>query len=175
MPVPYRDKLSMITLFQSDTVCKLDEVKDQMAGHIKQLPAKVSSIGECSTVLRYELRCDTINILTWLHNQKTNTKIYWSDRNNSFEVGGIGIADGLKSNGPINYKELFEYMEDHLSADNPRLRYYGGMSFDHTVCDKHWQEFGTYQFIIPQFELTQANKLTHLPLILQSRNQYRSY
>ena len=106
-----------------------------MASQIQQLPAKVSSIGDCVTILRYEFRCESIEILTWLHNQKTNTKIYWSDRKAIFEVGGIGIADGLKGNGPINHKELFEYMEDHLSADNPRLRYYGGINFDDSSCD----------------------------------------
>ena len=131
-----------------------------MASHIQQLPAKISSIGKSTIILRYELRCEPIDILTWLHNQKTSTKIYWSDRENKFEMGGVGIADGLKGNGAVNYKELFEYMEDHLSADNPRLRYYGGMNFDHSLCDEQWQEFGTYQFIIPQFELTQTGKLT---------------
>jgi len=150
----------MITLFQSDTICTLAEIKSQMAGYIQQLPAKVSSIGKCVTILRYELRCELIEILTWLHNQKTNTKIYWSDRQESFEVGGIGIADGLKGNGPVNHKELFEYMEDRLSADNPRLRYYGGMNFDDSFCHEQWQDFGTYQFIIPQFEFYRTHKLT---------------
>lgn len=131
-----------------------------MAEQIKNLPAKISSIGECPLILRYELRCEPIDILTWLHNQKTSTKIYWSDRDKQFEMGGIGIADGLKGSSAINYKELFEYMEDRLSADNPHLRYYGGMNFDDSFSDEHWQEFGTYQFIIPQFELTQSGKLT---------------
>jgi len=149
----------MITLFQSDTVNSLDKIKGLMEEQIKQLPAKISSIGQSPTILRYEFRCEPIDVLTWLHNQKTNTKIYWSDRREQFEVGGIGIADGLKGGGPIDHRELFEYMEDHLSIDNPHLRYYGGMNFDHSHCDEQWQEFGTYQFIIPQFELTRANKL----------------
>jgi len=150
----------MITLFQSDKICTLDEIKSQMAAHIQQLPARVSSIGECVTILRYELHCEPIEILTWLHNQKTNTKIYWSGRDAKFEVGGIGIADGIKGNGPINHKELFEYMEDRLSADNPRLRYYGGMNFDDSLCDDRWQDFGSHQFIVPEFELTRSHKLT---------------
>jgi len=150
----------MITLFQSDKTNKLSEIKAAMASHIKQLPAKVSAIGDCLTILRYELRCEPVDILTWLHNQKMNTKIYWSDRDGSFEIGGVRIADGLKGAGPIDHKELFEYMEDHLSSDNPRLRYYGGMNFDDSSNDSQWQEFGTYQFIIPQFELYSADKLT---------------
>jgi len=64
----------MITLFQSDTICTLAEIKSQMAGYIQQLPAKVSSIGKCVTILRYELRCELIEILTWLHNQKNKYK-----------------------------------------------------------------------------------------------------
>ena len=150
----------MLTLFRSDTVHSLDEIKGLMGEQIRQLPAKVSSVGECPTILRYELRCEPIDILAWLHNQKTNTKIYWSDRKAQFETGGLGIADGLKGNGPVDHKELFDYMEDRLSADNPRLRYYGGMNFDHSYCDEQWQEFGAYQFIVPQFELYRAHKLT---------------
>jgi menaquinone-specific isochorismate synthase len=72
------------------------------------------------------------------------------------EIGGIGIADSLKGSDTIDYKELFECMEDRLSVDNPNLRYYGGMRFDQTPRDDHWHEFGAYQFIVPQFELLQT-------------------
>ena len=150
----------MITLFRSDKINTLKDITSLMASHIKQLPAKISSIGSCHKILRYELQCEPINILSWLHNQKTNTKIYWSDRDSQFEVGGIGIADGIKDGGAIDHKELFEYAEDRLSADNPHLRYYGGVSFDHSSGDPSWKEFGTYQFIIPQFEITQTNERT---------------
>jgi len=157
----------MITLFRSDEICTLADLKSKMIGHIRQLANKIGNgaqhqlyVGESSTILRHELRCEPIDVLTWLHNQKINTKIYWSDRKGHFEMGGIGIADGLKGNGPINHKELFEYMENRLSEDNPHLRYYGGMNFDHSLCDEQWQEFGTYQFIIPQFEIYLTNNLT---------------
>src|SRR3989338_4045180 len=44
-------------------------------------------------------------------------------------------------------------MEDRLAADNPDLRYYGGMNFQGAANDPDWQSFGSYQFIIPRFEL----------------------
>jgi len=150
----------MITLFKSNKICSLNEVKDLMASYIKQLPAKISLIGNCIKILRYEFQCEPINILSWLHNQQTNTKVYWSNRDSKFEMGGIGIADGIKGSSTIDHKNLFEYMKEHLSADNPHLRYYGGLSFDDLSCDTDWQEFGTYQFIIPQFELVQTNGQT---------------
>ena len=51
-------------------------------------------------------------------------------------------------------------MENHLSEDNPHLRYYGGLSFDPTCHDREWEKFGTYQFIVPQFELFMSDGQT---------------
>ena len=104
----------MLTLFQSDKTCSLGELKALMINQIKQLPAKVSPIGDCQKILRFEFRCEPINILSWLHNQKTNTKVYWSDRNEGFEAGGIGIADGLRGGNKIDYNELFTYIDERF-------------------------------------------------------------
>lgn len=150
----------MITLFRSDTITKISDLKAQMAGHIRQLPAKIAPIGELLKIFRLELRCEPMNILAWLHNQKANTKIYWSEREGTVETGGIGIADGLKGSGKFNYKEMFDYMDDRLSSDNPRLRYYGGVGFNPLSNEKEWEEFGTYQFVVPQFEFIRSNRQT---------------
>jgi menaquinone-specific isochorismate synthase len=72
-------------------------------------------------------------------------------------MGGIGIADEIKGDHRIDYQELFRYMKERLSNDNPHLRYYGGMRFDPFSSCKEWQAFGTYQFMIPQFELFRSN------------------
>jgi len=150
----------MITLFRSNTICPLAQVKDLMMSHIKQLPAKFSLIGDCPKILRYELNCEPINILTWLHNQKSQSKIYWSNRNGDFEIGSIGIADCIKATGAIDYKNLFETIEDRLSEDNPHLRYYGGIGFDSTTNATEWQEIGSSTFVIPQFEINQFSHQT---------------
>ena len=121
----------MITLFCTDQIYALDQIKDVLASHIRHLPDKVSPIGVPLKILRYEFPCEPIDILTWLYNQRVTRKIYWSDRGDrsgapTFEIGGIGVADVLEGNGPVDHTEVFAHMEDRFSADNPNLRYYGG-------------------------------------------------
>ena len=149
----------MITLFRTDQIYALDQIKDVLASHIRQLPDKVSPIGVPLKILRYEFACAPIDILTWLHNQRVARKIYWSDRRDgprpvpTFEIGGIGVADVLEGNGPVDHAEVFAHMEDRLAADNPGLRYYGGMNFNGPATDANWQSFGSYRFVVPRFEL----------------------
>jgi menaquinone-specific isochorismate synthase len=143
----------VVTLFPKDTVYKLSQIKETMSACIRQLPVQIASVSSALKVFRCELSIDPINILSWLHNQKTDTQIYWSDREGQFELGAIGIADHLKGEGALDYKQMFDYMNSRLSSKNPRLRYYGGMSFDPSCQDREWKKFDSYQFIIPRFEL----------------------
>ncbi|MCK5082298.1 MAG: isochorismate synthase [Candidatus Omnitrophica bacterium] len=150
----------MATLLRPNTVYELSQIKEAMAARIRQLPAQASSMDANLKILRCELSIEPVNILYWLHNQETDTKIYWSDRDGAFEAGGTGMADCLKGDGPVDQKEVFAYMRDRLSADNPRLRYYGGMSFDPSCQDREWKKFGACQFIVPRFEIIRSKAQT---------------
>ncbi len=150
----------MITLFRPDTKCALDQVKKVMAEYIRQLPGHIAPVGTALGIIRYELPIDPINILYWLHNQKANTKIYWSGRDEEFELGGVGVADHIKGDGPIDHQHIFGQMRGRLSEDNPNLRYYGGMSFDSSNQSKEWEEFASYQFTVPQFEIVRTKDET---------------
>ncbi len=143
----------MITLFRTAQIYALDQIKDVLTSHIRQLPDKVSPIGVPLKVLRYEFPCEPVDILTWLHNQHVPCKVYWAGRDGGLEVGGIGVADVIEGNGPVDHTKVFAHMEDRLAADNPNLRYYGGMNFQEPATDANWQSFGSYRFIIPRFEL----------------------
>jgi len=143
----------MLTLFCSNTQCRLAELKDAVAKHLRPLPEKIAPIGTPLNIHRYEFTCEPISILTWLHNQTPDTCVYWSNRSQSFEVGGLGTADLIAGNDSLNYKDLFNYMEDRLSPDNPHLRYYGGIRFQESQIDEEWKAYGHYQFLVPRFEL----------------------
>lgn len=160
----------MSTTSQENAVYTLAEAKEVMATYIRQLPANVGT-EHCSVptaTIRYELPIEPINILYWLHNQQVDTKIYWSGRDGKFEMGGIGVADCIKGEGSSKDRfetcpyinNIFSNMKKRLSADHPNLRYYGGFSFDTSCHDREWNKFGTYQFIIPQFEILHTNTQT---------------
>jgi len=150
----------VITLFKSDQIYQLNDIKDQVRKQIRQLQKNVAFIGEPKQILRYEFSTKPVDCLAWLHNQTAATKIYWSDRNGDFEMAGIHSADQMTSLGQPDYQQLFDNMEDNLTADNPRLRYYGGMSFSYHRPDDIWKNFGTYTFIVPQFEFYQKQEET---------------
>ena len=154
----------MITLFRTAQIYALDQIKDVLASHIRTLPDKVSPIGAPLKILRYEFPCEPLDILTWLHNQQVPQKIYWSGRSGDFEVGGIGVADVVEGEGRTDHAEVFAYMEDRLAADNPSLRYYGGMNFQDPATDTNWQSFASYRFIIPRFELLRQDGQTVLAI-----------
>lgn len=142
----------MLTRFRFDNISRPEDLPAIVSTYLKKLPQTIESIGTPLTILRYEFPSQPVNILQWLNHDQTKTKIYWSDRDRETEMGGVGSADVIKGNGSINHEEIFNHIEDRLASDNPYLRYYGGYCFDDKHLDPAWNDFGTYQFMIPKFE-----------------------
>ncbi|MDP3980221.1 MAG: isochorismate synthase, partial [Chlamydiota bacterium] len=84
-------------------------------------------------------------------------KIYWSNRDQTFEVAGVGIADRLKSDQTRDYASLFQTIHQRLESLEQKAFYYGGFAFDINKPAPEWQSFGNEQFILPQYELFQQN------------------
>ncbi len=148
----------MSTLFQTTDIHSAREARCRLAEQIRQLPYKITPVGTPLSVLRFEFFIEPVDILAWLHNQKVQKRMYWSDRQGGFEIGGIGIADIVEANGPNRCREVFEHMEARLSADNTNSRYYGGMAFQGGPCAEEWRDFGECRFIIPRFEILKNEK-----------------
>jgi menaquinone-specific isochorismate synthase len=143
----------MITYFRSNAIYSPPDLQLKIQDLITQLPRMISTIGTPLQILRYEFNCTRIAPLTWLHNQASPTKIYFSERDQSFEMAGIDAASELKSSKDLSISEMISAGEDHFCADNPYLRYYGGICFDTQNMGEEWQAFSKARFIIPQFEL----------------------
>ncbi|MBZ0167403.1 MAG: hypothetical protein K8I00_11410, partial [Candidatus Omnitrophica bacterium] len=146
----------MITLFRSDRIYSCHEIRQSVVTQVRQLPRMISAIGEVRTILRFEFDCEAVQPLTWLHNQQASQKIYWSDRTGTEESAGILAAKTVQGQGPVNYHSVFDALDESLSMDNERIRFYGGFCFDHQQPAGEWDEFGSYRFIIPRFELNRA-------------------
>lgn len=151
----------MITLFRTDQVYAIEQLKAAVIQHIRSLPHKISPIGTPLKILRFEFPCQPMDLFAWLHNNHhIPEKIYWSDRNGDFAMAGLGVTDTLYGTGGIDHQALFEYFEDHLSADNAHLRYYGGFAFSPTSLDRQWENIGSYRFVVPRFEFITTNATT---------------
>lgn len=104
-------------------------------------------------VYRIEIPIARHNILPWLSKQNDALKAYWSSRNGDFEMGGVGTADLISGIGQVDYKSVVGRMRNNVSAQIPRMRYYGGFCFDQNNLDEEWKRFGAYRFWLPRFEI----------------------
>jgi menaquinone-specific isochorismate synthase len=96
------------------------------------------------------------SLIDWLGSQDMTPKIYWRDRDGQFEMAGLGAAVSVHSSIAPEYGQLIEAMKLFLNPDEPKLRFWGGFSFDSERSkgtDTAWRKFGCYNFVIPRFEL----------------------
>jgi menaquinone-specific isochorismate synthase len=105
-------------------------------------------------IIRIEVPIDRLEPLSWLEHQLSDVKTYWCDRQDDYTMAGVGIVDLVSGDRPIEYGVVFDRLRQNLSPLFPKVRYYGGIGFgqDRSI-DPHWQLFGNYRFIIPQFEI----------------------
>ena len=125
------------------------QITDSAATH------KTDSRFESGTQLvRISLPYPDTDPLQWLGAQDSSVRIYWSGRNESLEVAGIGRADSVYKEAPIDYKVVLQRLRSSIGSGPGDLRYYGGIRFDryHPISEE-WQAFSAYRFWLPRFEL----------------------
>lgn len=139
---------------QSDICCK-----DIIAGElVEQIKTAFSSLGNIKGLCRFEVKVDELVLLDWLAAQKSNVRIYWSNREGTFEAAGIGIADAVADNSSSTLTDALTRIEDDLTSAESKVRYYGGICFDcEQTTTEFWQGFGRFYFVVPKFELRREN------------------
>ena len=114
-------------------------------------------------IIRIEVKINDVNPLIWLGQQKTSIKTYWSDREQKFEMAGVGETDVVSGENLIDYLSVFTSINNRLSPSYKKLRYYGGISFrQKQVIEPSWQPFGNYRFVVPKFEVYAEDNQTYL-------------
>jgi menaquinone-specific isochorismate synthase len=105
-------------------------------------------------ILRVEVPVDGLYPLSWLARQSAEVKVYWSDREEKLTIAGVGQLIAISGDVAIDYPIVFQQLRQQLSPLFPQVRYYGGIGFSQVaIGDPSWQQFGTYRFIIPKFEV----------------------
>lgn len=114
-------------------------------------------------LIRIEVKINKINLVQWLLKQQHAVKTYWRDRQHKFEMAGVGEADTVAGNVETgNYGNIFSRLKQYLTRKYPRLRYYGGIQFQHSdKKEEHWLKFGSYRFVVPLFEVYSDRKATY--------------
>lgn len=105
-------------------------------------------------IWRIQTALGTIDLLNWLQQQNFEIKTYWSGRDHRFAMAGVGSVHDVSGDFPIAFPALFAQMQNVLTASHPELRFYGGIRFDSSQPPSaEWQQFSTFRFIIPKFEI----------------------
>lgn len=105
-------------------------------------------------VQRVQIEIEAGDLLPWVHHLTCDEKFYWSNRDGSFEVAGVGAAVLLWEDAPDkkDIPKALETCRETLSSHYPNQRFYGGFSFDQSTEEK-WKSFGQYRLTLPQIEV----------------------
>ena len=103
---------------------------------------------------RIEIPVEPVDLISWLHHQDFEEKIYWSNRNRTFEMCGVGSACLISGNEAVDYPCLFDRIDALLKSSDQNVRCFGGLVFDQSQQpDEAWQHFSKYRFAVPKFEI----------------------
>ena len=126
---------------------------ERLSRDVKSLLSDPASMSGPRRVARLSVSAPQSDLLAWLQNRPESAKVFWSNRDETFAVAGVGAACEKTGNSAEDVDGLFESMRADLSAQDEHLRYFGGLRFDVACAQRgKWAPFGTYRFIIPQLE-----------------------
>ena len=148
---------------------------DLIINQMSAMIATAFSEGKDSKLLRLELPVTDIDPLTWLGAQKNTTCTYWSNRDNSLRMAGVGMADEFVSNGATDFESVVRHVHAQL-GDDSNGRYFGGFAFrpENPTVDDTWQSFGNCRFLLPRFEiLSERGETKFICNLLASRDRHR--
>ena len=130
------------------------EATQALSKDLAGLLASPEAIQGPRRVVRLTSPVPQADLLAWLQKQPEPNKVFWSDREHAFAVAGIGSASTKTGRSARGIDGLFEEMRSELLSAHDDLRYYGGFRFDlGPIGESKWDPFGTYHFVVPQFEL----------------------
>lgn len=118
---------------------------------------------DAAQLVRIGLPHPGIDPLAWLQQQNADVRIYWAGRNDGLEVAGVGYADTVSKEAPIDYNAVLQRLRSSIGSGPGDLRYFGGIRFDryHEV-SREWAPYSAYRFWLPRFELQRQGETTRL-------------
>lgn len=150
----------------SQAILSFQKAKEKIAQDILNF-SRGARLKHQESISRFEAPCPRVNCLDWLEAQAGQVKVYWANRDNSFQMAGIGAADIARGTIINDYRAPFNAVSRNLRA-NGSIRYYGGMDFypprankdarDKKKAGHGWKAFGGYCFFLPRFEVVYRQK-----------------
>lgn len=103
---------------------------------------------------RFEMVLEDTSAADWLRFRTSGARVHWQDRRTRLAVTAFGEADLLSGPDLADFSNLFYKIRHVLENSDPRIRYYGGLSFTrHNHHEPIWRDFGDYYFLLPRYEI----------------------
>lgn len=134
------------------------DAKLLMAAELKKLGTAEGCYKEPS-VVRIEIFVKDIDLLSWLSQQTSTTKIYGSHQTGQYAIAGVGEALCVSGDSVESHAKIFERLRLYLGTEHRRMQFYGGFCFDQENLGREWSQFGAYKFVVPQFEVATKDGL----------------
>jgi menaquinone-specific isochorismate synthase len=135
-----------------------ERIQEAIVAQLGPLLKKKRTPSNGPFILRAEVPVEGLNALSWLCAQNPNSRGYWSNRDEPFELAGVGAADVITGDSDLDYRRLMGMLHERLAKAQGNPRYFGGMCFHLNGCrDAAWEYFKAYRFILPRFEVVVRN------------------
>jgi len=108
---------------------------------------------------RFEADVDCPEALDWLSVQNKYPRIYWSNRDGSFETAGLNAAAIVRDSDNYSLAEALGDIENATASAEGTVRFFGGISFDREDSPaESWERFGRFYFLVPEFEICREDQ-----------------
>lgn len=122
------------------------------------VPLVAEGVKSSRPVCRLEVEFKQADPLAWLAGQAVGQRVFWSGRDGRFVAAGVGIADLVEGDDPVDFVSLYKRLSKSLSKGPNGLRYYGGSSFNlKSPSAAEWSGFGSGSFVLPRFEVSRVD------------------
>ena len=112
-----------------------------------------SNCSDINTIKRLVQPIVNLNMLEQFSLSKCDARIYWSNRDNSEVVVGLGVATTECFDTKKSLSQTLDCMKSKLRYSDKGIRYYGGCAFDPVGSSStEWKSFGAFRFVVPLIE-----------------------
>lgn len=147
---------------EKDGLFQFESVSDAIQSLIDEKENYLSTTIQTPTLVSFIFSLQKFDFFSKLGNTpKQETSIYLSDRENNYEVFAEGEVDRIYGNKAFEFHEVFALLQERLKNLSANTRFFGGFQFNQQAdCQKDWCSFGSYQFVLPLYEIFQSKEKT---------------
>lgn len=161
----------MALLAEIKTIDKLSDAKTVMLDLVGDY--FLSDDHQTNAIGRLKIEIPHISPLSWLSNQEQTERLYWSTRDDSFQLAGVGQADVIESDNKTDFTTMLDKLQDNLSKMPADIKYFGGFHFAFSAMNKNglkeWNDFSDFKMILPLCEVYIKNNKTFFAVNISSR------